>query len=470
MKNIFRITFVTIVSLFSQACDEDIDLAPQQSITEEGAFADKSASESTLMGVYSTAQVLEAYGSMPQVISEFMADNVSFVGSFPTLQEIRDFNTLSTNTNVAGIWQQFYRIILRANKVIENVPTVIDNSFTEQERKQFVAEAKFMRALAYFDLVNLFGQPYQINNGSSLGVPLVLESFNGTIVYPARSTVDQVHNQIRTDLEQAIPDLRDNFETPEFTRGRATKGAARALLSRLHLYRGEWEQAATLAKAVLDMTNLYSTATDYAFYDNNTSEDVFTIQNTAIDNGRTGSGGWAAYYLPAAVGGRGDAPFSASLIAVYNEEPTDKRFTLKAAGIAADNASAFFTSKFPDAVTNKDNSPIIRTTEVLLNYVEAKAEFDGIVSQELITLMNKLRVRAGLGEWDLTDFPSKDNFITAVLNERRKELAFEGHRRMDLLRRNLPLRADDPKAAFGGEKTILPIPQRELDNNPQLKP
>lgn len=469
-KRIYVFMLMTVVSSIFTACEDELNPSPQQSLTEEDAFADKKAAESTLMGVYSTAQVLEAYGSMPQLISEFMSDNVSFVGSFPTLQEIRDFNTISTNGNVSGIWQQHYRIILRANAVIANVPKVQDATFTDAERRQFIAEAKFMRALGYFQLVSLFAQPYQIQNGAAPGVPVVLEPFTGTVTYPAKSSVNEVHAQIVKDLTEAIPDLLDSFSTPEFTRGRATKGAARALLSRLHLYRGEWTSAASFAKQVLDASSLYSLAANYAFYDDNTSEDVFTIQNSAIDNGRTGSGGWASYYQPAALGGRGDAPFSQSLINAYNEEPGDRRFELKITGVAADNATSFFTSKFPDAVTNADNAPVIRTTEVVLNYVEASAEAAGAVTQEHIDLMNQLRTRAGLSPWTLATFASKNAFITAVLNERRKELAFEGHRRMDLLRRQQNLRPSEPKAVFGGVKTILPIPQRELDNNPSLTP
>jgi hypothetical protein len=111
---------------------------------------------------------------------------------------------------------------------------------------------------------------------------------------------------------------------------------------------------------------------------------------------------------------------------------------------------------------------VIRTTEIVLNYVEAQAEVDNAVSTDLINRMNVLRSRAGLSSWTVGTFASKSAFVDAVLNERWKELAFEGHRRMDLLRRGKPLRSADPKAVFGADKTILPIPQREIDNNPAL--
>jgi hypothetical protein len=126
-------------------------------------------------------------------------------------------------------------------------------------------------------------------------------------------------------------------------------------------------------------------------------------------------------------------------------------------------------------VNNKDDAPLIRVTEMYLNRAEALAELNG-VNQVSIDLMNALRTRAGLPNWTLATFATKQAFINAILNERRKELAFEGHRRMDLLRRGLALRSSGSTAATSrpcdptnSPKVLLPIPQREIDINPALK-
>jgi hypothetical protein len=454
--------------LVNASCDKELDLTAQQSLDVSGAFSDEGAAQSTLLGVYSSCQPLEVSGAMPQIFSDFMSDNSSFVGSFPTFQEIRDFNTISTNGNVSGVWQQHYRVIVRANDVITNVPKVPGVSFTDVERAQFIAEAKFLRALAHFQLVNLFAHPFQRNGGSDLGIPLVLAPFTGTVTFPARSTVNEVYNQVIQDLNEALPNLPPSY-TGAFNRARATSGAVQALLSRVYLYKGDFANAAANAKLVLDASSIYSPALNYSFWTTkNTAEDVFTIQNSGIDNGRTGTGGWASWHRPAASGGRGDIKFSPALIAAYTAEPGDLRYALRSSGTGADNLPAQFTTKWSDAVNNADNSPVIRTTEVILNYVEAKAEVDNSVSADLIARMNVLRARAGLPNWTLGTFATKTAFVDAVLNERWKELAFEGHRRMDLLRRGRPLRVGDPNAAFGANKTILPIPQREIDKNPNL--
>jgi len=462
-----KIKYIIAISALAfslSSCEKKLALTPEQDLTEETIFSSASTARSAVLGIYSTAQTLDFYGALPQIIEEYMGDNVEFVGSFPTLQEMRDFTTISTNSNVSGIWQVSYRVITRANKVIANVGKVSDLS--DAEKNQFVGEAKFLRALAYLQLVNQFAQPFQVSNGTNAGVPLVLDDFTGEITYPARATVNQVHDQIKKDLTEAAAALPASYSTGVDTRGRATKGAANALLSRLYLYREEWANAITAARATL--TGPYTLATDYTFYDKNTAEDVFTIQNSAVDNGRTGSGGWASYYTPTPLGGRGDTPFSANLIAAYEAEAGDKRYLLKRTGVAADALTRTFTTKFPDAVTNADNSPVIRITEVYLNLAEALAQSNALPNAEAITILNNLRNRAGLTPKLV--FANKQALIDAILLERRKELAFEGFRRMDMLRYKQNLRAGNPLAAFGGQKTILPIPQRELDNNKSLTP
>ncbi|MGB3849278.1 MAG: RagB/SusD family nutrient uptake outer membrane protein [Tunicatimonas sp.] len=449
------------------ACDEQLELEPEQTLSTSSAFADELSAQGSLIGVYSLAQDLEVFGSMPQVIAEYQPDNVNFVGSFPTLQEINTYTTLADNASIEGIWRDNYEVILTANAVIANVPTVEDPGFTDDERAQFVAEAKFMRAMVYFQLVNLFAYSYPQADGSNLGVPLLLDPFEGEVVFPERATLDQVHTQIQQDLQEAVDDLPVTYGDAALTRGRATQGAARALLSRLHLYRGEWQQAADLARAVIDAEE-YALASNYSFYNQNSTEAVFSLQNSATDNGVTGSGGWSSYYNPAERGGRGDAPFSQDLIDAYLEEENDLRFTSLIQ--YSPDSTAIFTAKFPDAATDADNVPLIRVTEMYLNLAEALAELNG-VNQESLELVNALRERAGLAPFTTAQFGGADAFIQAILDERRKELAFEGHRRMDLLRKGLPLRTSGPQAGEsdpGDSKTILNIPQREIDINPEL--
>jgi starch-binding outer membrane protein, SusD/RagB family len=355
--------------------------------------------------------------------------------------------------------------------VIDNVPKIQDQRLTPEISARLIAEAKFLRAITHWNLVNLFGQPFRVQNGATPGVPLMLKSFDGVITYPARATVAEVYEQIRKDLTEALPGLPAVGNAN--SRGRATKGAANGYLSRLHLYKGEYQQAADFANAIVTAPTAYSVATSYAFYGPTpTTEHVFAIINSATDNGRTGSGGWASYHRPASNGGRGDCAFAPSLDASFRTEPADKRYNdLSVIVTAADTQRKRMTTKFSDAANNTDLCPLMRTSEIYLTRAEALAELNGI-NAESITLVNPIRVRAGLTPWTETTFATKDEFITAILEERRKELSFEGHRKMDLGRRGLPLRTSGPTAAtaaFGGQKTVLPIPQREIDQNKELK-
>ena len=469
---LYKISLLLLMVCTFAACKKELAIEPEQSLSASTVFTTKAGAQAALNGVYSTSQILEVFGGLPLIIGDYQADNVEFVGSFPTLQEIALYTTLSVNTSIAPIWQNHYMVILRANAVIARIPTITETGFTDAQKKQMVAEAKFMRAITYFQLVNLFAQPYNCSKGTNLGVPILLNEFSATkIEFPSRSTVNDVHVQIRKDLEEALIDLPLNYGTASDTRGRATKGAANGLLSRLHLYRGEWADAATSANAVISSTPTYALAANYAFYSGNTAEDVFTIEMSTTDNSRTGAGGLSSYHRPVVSGGRGDAPFSTSLVNAFLQEPGDLRLNLSDSAAASDGPKRRFTLKYPDAKTNSNSTPMIRVTEMYLNQAEALAQINGI-NQTSLDLVNALRKRAGLTTWTLVTFLTNQDFINAILNERRKELAFEGHRRMDLLRNGMALRSSGPAASISrpclDPKVILPIPQREIDINPGM--
>ncbi|WP_394995111.1 RagB/SusD family nutrient uptake outer membrane protein [Emticicia sp.] len=469
MKNI-KIAILSALVLIGSSCSNRLELLPEQSLAGSQAFSSAANAESTLRGVYSQTQLLEVFGSGPQIIFDYQADNTDFVGSFPTLQEINNYVTTSPNATIQVYWQVHYRVINAANSVIENVPRMTDPALTPDISKRLVAEAKFLRAITHFNLLHMFAQPFQVQSGATPGVPLILKSFTGEIEYPARATVSACYEQIRKDLNEALTDL-PAVSTPA-SRGRATKGAAAGYLSRLHLYKGEYQQAADFANQIVSATSTYSLATNYSFYGATpTAEHVFVIVNSATDNGRTGSGGWASYHRPASNNGRGDCAMAASLESSFKLEETDKRFVdLSTFVTAADGQRKRMTLKFPDAANNTDLSPLVRTSEIYLTRAEALAELNGI-NNESLNLVNGIRTRAGLPAWTSTTFTTKAAFVNAILEERRKELCFEGHRRMDLLRRGLPLRTTGPTATlavYGSPKTVLPLPQREIDLNKNL--
>lgn len=463
MNKLYKIFSLLAFAFIITSCEDSITLLPEQELDESKAFASVASTTAALNGVYSQAQLIEVFGSQPATIEDYMSDNVLFVGSFPTFQDIFNYVTTTDNVSVRNIWQVHYRVINGANLVIDNVGNVDDPAATQEWKDQITGQAKFLRAITYFQLVNQFAHPINFNNGQAPGVPLVLTGFTGEVSFPARATVAEVHTQIAADLNDAITLLGTSGSAPT----RATAAAAAGYLSRLHLYRGEYAQAAQFANTVISGGN-HTPATNLDFYDSQGSEWIFVISNTAVDNGATGAGGWASYYRPASAGGRGDCPMTDDLANLYMSEAGDLRLSqLADSVVCADQVRRLMSKKYPDTSNSADDSPLLRVSEVMLTRAESLLRTSGF-SSEVLDLVNPIRTRAGLAAWDANSFSGTDAWIEAVLNERRKELAFEGHRRMDILRLGRSLRPGSTGTNFGDTRTVLPIPQREIDINSSL--
>ena len=457
----FIAALVGLVLIFS--CESQLEILPEDSVASNTVFNSFATINGTVVGIYSKNQSGDLNG-MAQLMGDFMADDVGFVGSFPSLQEIDQYTTLATNASIDNIWLDGYELIGAANNVIVNLPAVTDVTGLDGATKaQFIAEAKFLRAVTYFQLVNLFAQPYQIAQGGNLGVPLPLQPFEGGDISEfqlERSTVNEVHAQIEQDLMDAAATL------PASNGTRAASGAATALLARLYLYREQWSQAAAMANQVIASGN-YSLAANYDFFDNNpgSSENIFVVVNTPSDGPQEATGSdevYVNFYNPSP-GGRGDAPFSQDLIDTFAAEAGDRRFDeLSAAAFDAGGNDTFFTTKYPDIVNNASDGMVLRITEMYLIRAEANLRGGTSVGDTPLNDVNLLRARAGLGNLGAAD-------LGAILLERRKELCFEGHRRMDLLRNNLNLRpGGGAQSAPGADKVIFPIVEDETTNNPNI--
>ncbi len=310
MRKIYLVSLLSIGILFS--CDDNLQLEPEDQLTQAVAFSNKTLALGVLAGAYSAAQQDDVLNGTNQLMGEWQADNVDFVGSFPTFNEIRLYSTLSDNGSINAVWDDNYETIGTANLVIKNVPLVEDVEFTAAEKANAVAQAKFLRALVYFNISNWWAQPVQVDGGNGLAVPLVLEPFEGEVQFPARATLNEVQAQVERDLLDAIPDL-DNSDN-----SLATKGAAQGLLARLYLYQEKWAQAADYANQVIS-DPAFTLATDYTFFDTESSEFLFTLVNNA-DDGQDSGQGFSGLTNPTPEG-RGDAPFTDNLLAAYAEEP-----------------------------------------------------------------------------------------------------------------------------------------------------
>lgn len=457
MKKIF---FLTITAIGLLSCDNSLELYNKDGSDSQIVFSTPAGAKATTEGIYSAAQNADALCGGLDATGEFQSDNVTFYGSFPTLIDIRDYTTVANNSSVSGYWAAHYGVIGVANFVIKFTPTVpstIANPFPIDERNDLIGQAKFMRALMHFRLSQYFGHQLQQKAGkNNLSIPYVTQPYEGTLIPFPRLTLEEVHNSIERDLLDAI---NVNVIT-NTSRTKATVDAAKALLARLYLYQEKWDKAANYADEVIS-SGSSTFSTGFAFYNNNNAEMIFSLQNITGDV-VSGTGlSYDQFFNGVNAGGRGDCPFSDDLWNLFDASDLRRGTALVRTGTAASNAGTKnFTRKYPNGTTRTSDPSVLRISEMYLIRGEANFRGGTSIGDTPLNDINKTRIRATLA-------PLTTLTINDILDERRKEFCFEGLRRMDLLRYNLPLRnASLPQTVFsqpGADKTIFPIPASQVD-------
>ena len=301
-----------------------------------------------------------------------------------------------------------------------------------------------------------------------LGLPLQLtpfEGYNTGDVIP-RSTNAQVYAQIKTDLEESMPDLPVKFNTDLKTRSRATQGAANALLARCYLYLRNYESAAEAAIKVLDdPEDVYElSASLFSVFPANSGtaqalsrEHVLAYPVSHITSASTAENNnlGNAYF------------FKRSFWINENFKGAFEQNDLRVSQLMfkgdqvynTNNLNEYTTFKFNNQ-NGRDNVPVIRLAEVILTRAEALARTTG-VTEEAVGWLNEVRSRAlpSATPFTTAQFADAATLISAILEQRKYELAFEGHYRYDLIRTGKPLRTPDLPEG----KKVLPVPQVEVD-------
>jgi hypothetical protein len=444
------------------ACDQTVDKTPEQSVPPEQVFANEAGADAALNAAYSGLQLNGTYGGFPHIAADFTADVVNFSGSFTTWNAAEDFNVIASHGPTENLWDDHYNVINRANLVIDNAADV--PGITQSKVDDLVGQAKFIRALAYFNLVRWFAEPYEPGGDNTQpGVILQTEAVESTAsdFNKGRAPVDSIYGQIRADLEDAVSRLDVKGE-----RKRAGQGSAKALLAKVSLYQGRYDEAATLAEEVIDASPFSLSESPVEPYQNEaSSEIIFAVSFSNIDN--TGVNDFpSSFYLPSDLGGRGDANPLSSFI--EDAEEGDIRAT---PGGEVDGDTLVYTFD-GNNWTNKwtesslgDDAPILRVAEMYLIAAEAEARSANGSEAQALEYVNTIRTRAGLDE---VSGLSGQALIDEIITQRRYELAFEGDRRHDLQRLGRPIASGTSVAEPGDPQRILPIPQREIDVNDAL--
>ncbi|WP_266367048.1 RagB/SusD family nutrient uptake outer membrane protein [Tellurirhabdus rosea] len=406
------------------------------------------------------------------------------------------------NALASSIWRGWYRTIHRANVVLEKGPTV--QSITPALRDRLLGEARFLRAWAYYELATFFG-----------GVPLYKEFAKSVDGAKARSPQREVYDFVIADLKAAEPGLPTTYDAAN--QGRASKAAAQMLLARTYLQLGDYANARTELRKIVD-SGVYRLVDNYADLTNEEGEFnaesilevVYMPSGGAFNWGGDGDGNAVQEETVrsqeySAIAWRNVIPSNRILneyeTVAKGDAKDDPRYALSywTEGDRFNNGNTMLTSTmvqgnssvvagrtlkvswrkysimYKSNASNQQsgiNMRIMRYADVLLMLAECENELGN--SAAALTLMNQVRARASVAmpAYPTRNYPcrNKDEVFDAIVHERMVELAAEQVRNFDIIRwrKNKKLKTE-PLTYFQANKhELLPIPQVEIDNNPMI--
>lgn len=486
--------FAAITVLSFTSCDKKLnELSPHNVNFEDQQFLTPNGYTKATIGNYtylSGTSSTTSYESYWFNLSEFRGNNVRFIditstSSFQAAQDIDAFNFTNSPSKDFGysnaFWLASYQALLGINMVLKHVDPAETNPVILQAK----AENLFLRAVVNFNLVRLYGKPYYQSPETSLGVPLILAPITSTENPPARATVKDTYAQIIKDLTDAIPAFSQRNGNSF-----ADKYAAYALLSRVYLYMtGPFASPSTanaqLSKQYSDSVILNGgyTLLQGAAYSNYytisnqpNTETIWAMNNDAVQSfiprmlmQPTGP------YLGSNQYSTGQAKPSPDFLSLLTGADLRKNYYLKDKypNNNIDTLSAMkYIYKYTTSNVYYSSAPVhyLRLAEIYLNRAEAKVK-SGDNSGALADL-NIIHQRAGLPA--LTGLTGQALF-DAILNERRLELAFEGHNSYDYFRNGLPMVRNYSSfnslpitVAPTDPKVVLRISQDVLAENPNI--
>jgi len=441
MKNLAYISFLMIV--FLGACDV-LDVKPYHSIPAEEAITNAQQAESAIFGCYDALQSGGYYGLNYMIFGDLPADNLTHVGVTVTWGEFDNNNILADNGLVESTWASIYGVLNRVNNAIYNIPLIDAAKMSDEAKDLALAELQFLRALAHYDLMRLFG-PVPVRTQPA--------GTDEQSLNPARNPIGEVLSSVNNDLDFAIGKLPGNV-----IRGRTSKPAAQALKARVALHQYAitgnndfLNTAIEMATLVIDHPALQlepNFATLFNVENENNSESIFQVSYNDQDRNLT-----ARFFAHTSKEGRYEFAPTTTYLNVFDAEDVRKEATVKMAGAAP------YATKFNDVASGTDPVYVLRLAEMYLIRAEAKTLLSGNVG-EIQSDINMIRQRANLPPTNITSY---EGLKLEIELQRQKEFAFEGHRWFDLVRTG---RAIQVLAKVTNENQLLfPIPLAEINAN-----
>lgn len=513
MKNIFKFLAVTVIGIGMVSCSEDalLNLSPINNISVDDAFSTPSLIESSINGMYNAAAIGEYNGAGRGYVwgaafveqGDTRGEDVVNEATFYALTYQSNYN--STTANNVYYWIDGYRLISRANLVIDGVSKAVENGIITQEvGNDYIGQAKFLRAITHFELLNFFARPYNFSAGAAHpGIPYrevgvdTQDEIDAEIL-KGRNTVAEVYQKVLTDLNEAETLISNTNLT------KASKNAAIAFKTRVYLHMRDWNNVIVEGNKLTGEYTL--TAGPEGVFEANAlnTESIFSIAHSASNNPG----------VNAALASQYNNRKLVSISPIIWRDPSwlvdDKRrtetYTNEAdkegpTGMVFDFQGRKYTNKYKDITNYTDFAPVIRYAEVILNMAEAHARKASPDLAESLRLLNMVRNRAlanpATQAYTSASFTTPAAMVAALIKERRIEFLMEGRRWSDIHR----LQGDDlhpidgipgkvangpaPASAYvlgtpyttpfgeapipGSDSRFLwPLPQVELDANPTL--
>lgn len=450
MKKQTNLFLTLLIGATLMGCSDLLELEPQASISDDVALSTPGNVQTALVGAYALLGGSSTYGGSYIYLSEIYSapsDEIYFNGTFIDPFDINGKNIQVTNAFVTGVWTSSYNVINRANNVLGALDVFGSDTGT---RNRVEAEAKFVRGIAYYNLVQAFGKAFNDGNpATNPGVPIVLTAtrvVDESLEVP-RNSVAEVYAQAITDLAAAKAGL------PESNGFYATTYAASALLARIHLAKGDFPAAAAEANRVIasgDYALFPSVASNFSRSADG-SETIFAMQVTQT----AGSNDNAVFFAP--------LPFGRADIQVLNKHMLNYEAGDARANLFTATSRGRMTSKYTasSADSRRFNINVVRLAEMYLTRAEANFRITATLGATPLADVNLIRARVGLAALETVT-------LADILKERRNELIFEGVLRMDMRRNQVNSSIAGAALPWNDNKLTFPVPDRECKVNAAL--
>ncbi len=466
MKKILLIILTVCISFTS--CDDFLTQDPYTTMPEELAITDNITANYALAGIYDEFQSELIYGRKYLVAPEASTENIILSPSNSNRYIAQaQWSLTAGNGDAADMWLYGYSAINAANKILAKVD-VIDA--TEKQKQQIKGEALAIRGMVHLDLIRIFAQAYP-GNENGLGIPYMEES----IIYdkPSRDNISTVYTKIIRDLSEGASLLQSS----EIDNGpyRINSWTAKALLAKAYMMQLDYTKAKPVLEDIIKnsgysiLTNAnYTSAWSKRYNASSKTEFLFAIANLSTDYGATTSLGYI--YLQS---GYGDLRASANIVALYTDTDVRKAaFFTPGTGTAA---GWTMVNKYPsrDGTSGLSDVPMVRLSNVYLYYAEACAYTND--ETNAIKYLDLVRQRGDASAAISTE--TGDALKDKIFLERRKELAYEGEYLFDLKRYHKTINSAYDATGkvykiitYPSDLLAYPIPQGELDANPNMEP